>query len=77
MNRGDPHDAAPETPAGWPSWCLCAGMLMIILDQTIVNVALPAIQADLGFARGLAWAINAYLIAVRRPAAAARPASVT
>ena len=34
---------------------LCAGMLMIILDQTIVNVALPAIQRDLGFsAAGLA-----------------------
>src|SRR5262249_34483491 len=43
---------------------LCAGMLMIILDQTIVNVALPAIQADLGFSQaGLAWVVNAYLIA--------------
>ena len=43
---------------------LCAGMLMIILDQTIVNVALPAIQRDLGFsAAGLAWVVNAYLIA--------------
>ena len=37
---------------------------MIILDQTIVNVALPAIQEDLGFsAAGLAWVVNAYLIA--------------
>jgi EmrB/QacA subfamily drug resistance transporter len=43
---------------------LCAGMLMVILDQTIVNVALPAIQTDLGFsASGLAWVLNAYLIA--------------
>ncbi|MEO6081592.1 MAG: DHA2 family efflux MFS transporter permease subunit, partial [Umezawaea sp.] len=43
---------------------LCAGMLMIVLDQTIVNVALPAIQADLGFSQaGLAWIVNAYLIA--------------
>jgi EmrB/QacA subfamily drug resistance transporter len=43
---------------------LCTGMLMIILDQTIVNVALPAIQADLGFTQsGLAWVVNAYLIA--------------
>jgi EmrB/QacA subfamily drug resistance transporter len=43
---------------------LCAGMLMVILDQTIVNVALPTIQSDLGFsASGLAWVINAYLIA--------------
>src|SRR3954454_20337818 len=43
---------------------LCTGMLMVILDQTIVNVALPAIQEDLGFsAAGLAWVVNAYLIA--------------
>jgi EmrB/QacA subfamily drug resistance transporter len=43
---------------------LCAGMLMVILDQTIVNVALPSIQADLGFSQsGLAWVVNAYLIA--------------
>ncbi|HZU39971.1 MAG TPA: DHA2 family efflux MFS transporter permease subunit [Solirubrobacteraceae bacterium] len=43
---------------------LCAGMLMIVLDQTIVNVALPSIQHDLGFGQSnLAWVINAYLIA--------------
>src|SRR3954454_16058364 len=42
---------------------LCAGMLMIILDMTIVNVALPSIQSDLGFSQsGLAWVVNAYLI---------------
>jgi EmrB/QacA subfamily drug resistance transporter len=42
---------------------LCAGMLMIILDITIVNVALPSIQRDLGFSQAsLAWVINAYLI---------------
>src|SRR5260370_40686648 len=42
---------------------LCAGMLMISLDQTIVNVALPAIQHDLGFSQSsLAWVVNAYLI---------------
>jgi EmrB/QacA subfamily drug resistance transporter len=42
---------------------LCTGMLMIILDTTIVNVALPAIQGDLGFSRSsLAWVVNAYLI---------------
>jgi len=42
---------------------LCAGMLMIVLDVTIVNVALPSIQASLGFSQaGLAWVINAYLI---------------
>src|SRR5215210_3959471 len=39
-------------------------MLMIVLDQTIVNVALPSIRRDLGFTQsGLAWVVNAYLIA--------------
>src|SRR5690242_5426008 len=43
---------------------LCAGMLMIVLDATVVNVALPSIQRDLGFSQsGLAWVVNAYLIA--------------
>jgi EmrB/QacA subfamily drug resistance transporter len=43
---------------------LCVGMLMIILDATIVNVALPSIQDDLGFSQNnLAWVVNAYLIA--------------
>ena len=43
---------------------LCTGMLMIVLDATIVNVALPAIQRDLGFDQSsLAWVVNAYLIA--------------
>src|SRR5258705_8348087 len=39
-------------------------MLMIVLDQTITNVALPSIQDDLGFSQSnLAWVVNAYLIA--------------
>jgi EmrB/QacA subfamily drug resistance transporter len=43
---------------------LCVGFLMIILDSTVVNVALPAIQGDLGFSQAdLAWVVNAYLIA--------------
>jgi EmrB/QacA subfamily drug resistance transporter len=43
---------------------LCVGTLMIVLDTTVVNVALPSIQHDLGFsASGLAWVMNAYLIA--------------
>jgi EmrB/QacA subfamily drug resistance transporter len=42
---------------------LCAGALMIILDMTIVNVALPSIQHDLHFSQSnLAWVVNAYLI---------------
>src|SRR5260370_37002756 len=43
---------------------LCTGFLLIVVDMTIVNVALPSIQRDLSFSQsGLAWVINAYLIA--------------
>jgi EmrB/QacA subfamily drug resistance transporter len=43
---------------------LCAASLMVVLDSSIVAVALPAIQADLGFtAAGLAWVVTAYLVA--------------
>src|SRR4051794_35083921 len=43
---------------------LCIGVLMIVLDATVVNVALPSIQSDLGFSQSaLAWVVNAYLIA--------------
>ena len=45
-------------------YVLCVGMLMIVLDATIVNVALPTIQKELGFSQNdLAWVVNAYLIA--------------
>jgi EmrB/QacA subfamily drug resistance transporter len=45
-------------------YVLCVGVLMIVLDATIVNVALPSIQQDLGFSQSsLAWVVNAYLIA--------------
>src|SRR3954468_5893344 len=45
-------------------YVLCIGMLMIVLDATVVNVALPSIQNDLGFSQsGLAWVVNAYMIA--------------
>lgn len=62
------------TPAGpvglsrtYPRWAslavLCAGTLMTVLDGTIVTVALPAIQRNLGFSGpGPAWVVNAYLI---------------
>src|SRR5689334_20477426 len=44
-------------------YVLCVGVLMIVLDVTVVNVALPSIQNDLGFSQaGLAWVVNAYLI---------------
>jgi MFS family permease len=42
---------------------LCLGDLMIVLDTTIVNVALPSIRADLGFsATSLTWVVNGYLL---------------
>jgi EmrB/QacA subfamily drug resistance transporter len=44
-------------------YVLCLGDLMIVLDGTIVNVALPTIQEDLGFSEtSLAWVVNAYLL---------------
>src|SRR3954464_7332519 len=54
----------PERDTRWPALVvLCAGMLMIVLDATVTNVALPSIQSDLGFTQsGLAWVVNAYLI---------------
>jgi EmrB/QacA subfamily drug resistance transporter len=43
---------------------LCIGFLMIVVDMTIVNVALPSMRRDLGFSQAdLAWVVNAYLIA--------------
>src|ERR687894_195062 len=45
-------------------YVMCAGVLMIVLDATIVNVALPTIKTDLDFSQSdLAWVVNAYLIA--------------
>src|SRR5437588_877677 len=42
---------------------LCLGTLMIVLDTTIVNVALPSIRVSLGFSEAsLAWVVNAYLL---------------
>ena len=64
-----PMTPAPSSPAitdrgRWIALVvLCVGVLMIILDSTVVNVALPAIQRDLGFSQAnLAWVVNAYLI---------------
>src|SRR5213595_4254957 len=44
-------------------YVLCLGSLMIVLDVTIVNVALPSIREDLGFSEtSLAWVVNGYLL---------------
>ena len=44
-------------------WMLCMGELMIVLDTTVVNVALPSIRQDLGFSESsLVWVVNAYML---------------
>jgi EmrB/QacA subfamily drug resistance transporter len=55
----------PSERSRWIAlYVLCTGVLMIVLDVTVVNVALPSIQSDLGFSTSsLAWVVNAYLIA--------------
>ena len=65
---GKHEESHSETMGGRRRWIalyvLCVGMLMIVLDATLVNVALPAIQNDLGLSQSsLAWVVNAYLIA--------------
>src|SRR5438552_5571720 len=53
-----------EDRARWRAFMvLCLGSFMIVLDTTIVNVALPSIRTDLGFSQGsLAWVVNAYML---------------
>ena len=54
----------PDIKSRWLAlYILCLGDLMIVLDSSIVNVALPSIQTDLGFSQAaLAWVVNAYLL---------------
>ncbi|MFJ4314549.1 MFS transporter [Streptomyces lavendulae] len=60
-----PAPPAPRLRSRWTALAvLSTGMLMTVLDGSIVTVALPAIQNDLGFTpAGLSWVVNAYLIA--------------
>jgi EmrB/QacA subfamily drug resistance transporter len=57
--------SSPPRDTRWTAlYVLCIGMLMIVLDNTVVNVALPSIASDLHFSQSaLAWVVNAYLIA--------------
>src|SRR3954451_24010173 len=58
------HPMTMDSRKRWLAlFVLCAGTLMIVLDTTIVNVALPSIRADLGFSEtSLAWVVNASLL---------------
>jgi EmrB/QacA subfamily drug resistance transporter len=57
-----PNRRAPASP--WLTvTLLCVGQMMIVLDQNIVNVALPTVQRDLGLSsESLVWVVNAYVI---------------
>jgi EmrB/QacA subfamily drug resistance transporter len=64
MNASLPTPHAADRSRWIALYVLCTGVLMIVLDATVVNVALPSIQDDLGFSTAsLAWVVNAYLIA--------------
>lgn len=63
---GSPEPAPPAVGRG-PSWLLlavvCIGQFMVVLDLSIVNVALPAMQRDLHFSTSqLQWVVNAYAL---------------
>ena len=72
MKRENMAKTAPKAERGqspndrrrWLALLLvCAAQLMIVLDGTVVNVALPAIRSSLGFSEtGLSWVVNAYLL---------------
>jgi EmrB/QacA subfamily drug resistance transporter len=58
-----PQAAADDRRRWFALAVVCLAQLMIVLDTTIVNVALPAIQRDLGFSQGnLTWVVNAFLV---------------
>jgi EmrB/QacA subfamily drug resistance transporter len=67
--RGDAADTSIEIAPGRmvPAWLVlglvCIGQFMVVLDASIVNVALPSIQRDLHFSTsGLQWIVNAYTL---------------
>jgi EmrB/QacA subfamily drug resistance transporter len=67
MAKSAPNYVREQRPNDRRRWLalllVCAAQLMIVLDGTIVNVALPAIQSSLGFSgAGLSWVVNAYLL---------------
>lgn len=58
------HTTMPDHLRWWALALLCAAQFIVILDTSIIGVALPTIQTELGFsAEGLSWIFNAYVIA--------------
>ncbi|HXJ62265.1 MAG TPA: MFS transporter [Actinomycetota bacterium] len=67
-NGQAPSGIAAAQGSRAPAWVVltlvCLGQFMVVLDISVVNVALPSIQKDLGFsAAGLQWVVNAYTLA--------------
>ncbi|MDE2274402.1 MAG: MFS transporter, partial [Gammaproteobacteria bacterium] len=64
INTTENHPVPPPRDHRWLAFgVLCLGALMIVLDVTIVNVALPSIREAMGFSEtSLAWVVNAYLL---------------
>jgi EmrB/QacA subfamily drug resistance transporter len=59
----NPSAASAPHRRWWALYVLCLGVLMIVLDTTIVNVALPSIRTDLKFTEtSLVWVVNAYML---------------
>jgi EmrB/QacA subfamily drug resistance transporter len=62
MTQNNTDSSSPRS-RWWALMVLCLGVLMIVLDTTIVNVALPSIRTDLGFSEtSLVWVVNAYML---------------
>src|ERR1700709_1672584 len=63
MNLASPLTRSGDSRRWMALFVVCLAQLMIVLDTTIVNVALPQIQRDLHFTQGnLTWVINAFLV---------------
>ena len=63
MNLTLSPSAEPDRRRWMALFVVCLAQLMIVLDVTIVNVALPSIQHDLGFSQAnLTWVVNAFLV---------------
>ena len=71
------HDASPKR-LGLALFIICAAQLMIVLDGTIVNIALPHIEEDLGFSQAnLQWVITIYTLAFGGGVALVGPSSAS